>query len=82
MPKMLSLDNISQIAIPALTVGSYILTSLKHPEWGLLLAFASQPFWLYSSYKSYKQAGQSGIFLNTVVMTFVILFGIINYWLL
>lgn len=75
-------DQTCQVAIPALTVGGFALTGLKYPEWGLIVSLIAQPFWLYSSYKAYKEAGQGGILLSSVIMTFVILLGIINYWLL
>lgn len=73
-------DQVSQVAIPLLTVGGYLLTSLKYPEWGLVISLFAQPFWLYSSYKAYRTAGQSGLLMNSVIMTFVIAFGILNYW--
>lgn len=76
------MDDISQYAIPLFTVGGYALTGLKYPEGGMLVCLAAQPFWLYSSYRSYRKAGQSGIFISSIIMTFVILFGVINYWIL
>lgn len=75
------LDKLSQFAIPLLTALGYFLTSLKYPEWGLVVSLLAQPFWLLSSYKAYRTAGQIGLFVNSVIMTFVIAFGIINYWL-
>lgn len=75
------LDRASQFAIPLLTVGGYALTGLKQPEWGLIISLIAQPFWLYSSHKAYKEAGQGGLFATSIVMTIVIVLGIINYWL-
>lgn len=75
-------DKATQIAIPTLTTGSQILISLKYPQWGLIVLILAQPFWLYSTWKSYKQADQIGIFVNTVIYTVITIFGIINYWIL
>ncbi|KKP90537.1 MAG: hypothetical protein US57_C0001G0011 [Candidatus Moranbacteria bacterium GW2011_GWC2_37_73] len=70
----------TQVALPALTLGGQLAIALKFPKYGLVLALASQPFWLYSSWKAYKQAGQIGIFVNTVFFCLVTLFGVVNYW--
>ena len=75
-------DRFAQFALPSLTIGAQIITALKYPEWGLVVNLAAQPFWLYSSWKAYKQAGQSGVLVTTIIMTIVLTFGIINYWLL
>jgi hypothetical protein len=72
----------SQIAIPVFTIGGQLAIALKFPQWGLLFALVSQPFWLYSSWKSYKKAGQIGIFINTVMFLLVTIFGVLNYWVL
>ncbi|EKE19756.1 MAG: hypothetical protein ACD_8C00113G0004 [uncultured bacterium] len=76
------INKFSQFAIPILTVGAQIITALKYPQYGLIVNLLAQPFWLYSSWKSYKEAGQIGIFVNTVVFSLVTLGGIINYWFL
>lgn len=76
------LDSISQFAIPSLTIGAQVATSLKYPEWGLVINLMAQPFWLYSTWKSYKQAGQIGILITTIIFMIVTTIGIINYWLL
>jgi len=73
---------ITQIAIPVLTVSTQIAIALKYPQWGLIINMIAQPFWLYSSWKAYKKAGQIGIFITTILITFIIGFGIVNYWLL
>jgi hypothetical protein len=75
-------NSLTQVAIPVLTLGGQVFTSMRIPQWGLILLLFAQPFWLYSSWKSYKQAGQIGIFINTVAFTVVTIFGVINYWLL
>jgi hypothetical protein len=75
-------NNITQFALPGLTIGAQVATALKFPEFGLIINLAAQPFWLYSSWKAYKQAGQGGILVTSVVFTIVAAFGIINYWFL
>ena len=75
-------NNVSQFAIPSLTIGAQIATSLKFPQYGLILNLLAQPFWLYSSWKAYKNAGQSGILVTTIIFTIITMMGIINYWLL
>lgn len=82
MNKEKVINHTSQFAIPILTIGGQIATSLKFPQWGLVIALASQPFWLYSSWKSYKQAGQIGMLVNTIVFIFVTIAGVINYWIM
>lgn len=76
------MDIMSQFAIPSLTIGGQIMIALKYPQYGLLLNLIAQPFWLYSTWKSYKKAGQVGIFINTVAFAVVTLLGLLNYWFL
>ena len=73
---------IGQFALPGLTILAQIATSAKYPQIGLIIGLAAQPFWLYSSWKAYKQAGQSGLVVNTIIMTVIIAIGVINYWFL
>jgi hypothetical protein len=75
-------NSAAQVALPTLTIGAQIAIALKYPQWGLIINLASQPFWLYSSWKSYKEAGQVGILITTVIFTFITILGIINYWFL
>jgi hypothetical protein len=76
------LNAITQVAIPTLTVASYIITAMKHPEIGLIVNLCAEPFRFYSARKSYKEAGQYGLVLVTIVITIVLIGGIINYrWL-
>ena len=82
MQKEKLFDKTTQFAIPGLTIAAQVVISAKHPEWGLFLNLASQPFWLYSSWKAYKNAGQVGILITTIIMIFVISFGLVNYWIL
>lgn len=73
-------NKLSQIAIPVFTISSLLAISFKYPQWGLILNLIAQPFWLYSTWRAYKSAGQLGMFVNTVIMTLIIGFGIVNYW--
>ncbi|PLX21056.1 hypothetical protein C0584_04715 [Candidatus Parcubacteria bacterium] len=73
-------DRSSQIAIPLFTLSGILAISLKHPALGLVLNLTAQPFWIYSTWKSYKKAGQIGMFINTIVMTLITVFGVLNYW--
>ncbi len=73
-------DKLTQILLPVLTVGGYFLTANKMPKAGFIIATISQVFWLYTSYQSYKKAGQVGILITTIVMTIINLYGIYNWW--
>ena len=81
MEKDKSLFNtITQVAIPVLTVGTQIAIALRYPQWGLVINLISQPFWIYSSWKAYKNAGQVGLLVTTLMVTIVIFLGIIIYF--
>lgn len=73
---------LGQAILPTLTIVGQIMVSIKLPEWGLLVSLLAQPFWLYSTWISYKKAGQTGMFINAVIMTVIIAGGAINYWFL
>ena len=73
-------NTITQIAIPVLTVGTQIAIALKYPQWSLVINLISQPFWIYSSWKAYKKAGQVGLLVTTLMVTVVICLGIFNYF--
>lgn len=75
-------NSITQFAIPILTISGQIVLSLKFPQWALLINLSAQPFWLYSSWKAYKNSGQIGMFINTILMAIIISLGLINYWIL
>ncbi len=75
-------NSVAQVALPTLTIGGQIAIALKYPQWGLIIGLISQPFWLYSAWKSYKEAGQIGILITTTIITVVLILGIINYWFL
>jgi len=76
-----SFNTLTQVAIPVLTVGTQLFIAMKLPQWGLIVNFIAQPFWLYSSWKSYKQAGQIGLLVTTILVTIIIGLGLINYWI-
>jgi hypothetical protein len=82
MQKYLTFNNLAQICIVSFTLLGFLLTALKLPQWGLISNLLSQPFWFYSSYKSWKNADQFGFFITTIIITGVLLFGVINYWIL
>ncbi|MFA6077097.1 MAG: hypothetical protein WC735_03420 [Candidatus Paceibacterota bacterium] len=82
MRNYLNFNGFVQVSIVFFTLLGFLLTALKLPEWGLISNLVSQPFWLYSSYKSWKNADQIGAFISTLILTAVILFGVINYWFL
>ncbi len=71
-----------QAGLVIFTMLGFALTSLKMPEWGLVSNLASEVFWLYSAYRSWKEANQIGIFITTIIITFILVAGVINYWFL
>jgi hypothetical protein len=73
------INAITQIALPALTIASYTITAMKHPEIGLIVNLCAEPFRFYSAWKSYKEAGQYGLVLVTIIITIILILGIINY---
>jgi succinate dehydrogenase/fumarate reductase cytochrome b subunit len=75
-------DLLTQFALPGFTIISYLLTAMKHPEFGLVMSLMAQPFWLYSTWKAYKKLGQIGMFVTSVVITIIVGVGVINYWFL
>jgi riboflavin transporter FmnP len=75
-------DKATQILLPILTILGFLFTSLKNPELGLIFNLISQVFWLYSAWQSWKKAGQIGIFITSIIITLILLYGVINYWIL
>jgi len=82
MQKYLTFNNLAQVCLVLFTMLGFLLTALKLPEYGLIANMTSQVFWLYSSYKSWKNADQIGAFVTTLMITVILFFGIINYWIL
>ncbi|GEM_PF-469714 len=75
-------NTITQFALPTLTIIGFTLTASKNPRIGLLFNLVAQVFWVYSSYKAWKKAGQLGMFITSIIITVVVLYGLINYWFL
>jgi Flp pilus assembly pilin Flp len=73
-------DKTVQVLLPVVAVLSWLLTSIKHPEYGLIVAFIAQSLWLYVTYYGWKKANQVGGFITTVFEIAIITFGIFNYW--
>ncbi len=71
-----------QTGLVAFTMAGFLMTSLKLPEYGLLLNLVAQIFWFYSAYRAWKEANQYGILINTILLTIIIAAGVINYWIL
>ena len=80
--KRISFNTVAQICLTIFTVLGFALTSFKLPQYGLIAAFVSQVFWLYSSYKAWRNANQIGIFITTLFIIVTIIWGLINYWAL
>jgi hypothetical protein len=75
-------NTFAQICLTVFTVSGFLLTSLKLPQYGLIASLVSQIFWLYASYKAWKEAKQVGIFITTIFVVLTVLAGVINYWFL
>lgn len=82
MKNLFTFNAFMQVGLTGFTLLGILFTSLKMPEYGLILILISEVFWLYSSYKAWKEAGQIGIMITTVVYTVVVIGGVINYWFL
>ena len=82
MRRLFSFNTFMQAGLVGFTVLGFLLTALKLPQYGLLANLVSQVFWLYSSYKAWKEADQAGIFITTVIIMAVLVCGIVNYWFL
>src|SRR5262249_20631569 len=59
----------------------FLLTSLKLPHYGVIANLVGQVFWLYSSYRAWREADQIGIFISTICITLILAYGVTNYWL-
>ena len=70
-----------QIGLVFFTMLGFLLTALKFPQYGLVSNLTSQIFWLYSSYKAWREANQIGILINAVCITLILVYGVANYWL-
>jgi hypothetical protein len=79
-PERRSFNNLMQVGLVGFTMLGFLLTSLKLPQYGLVANLVSEIFWLYSTYKAWKEADQLGMFINTLIVTAILIFGVINYW--
>ncbi len=75
------LQKFTQVLLPLLTLIAQFLTASGMPKYGLIFNMLSQPFWLYSSWRAYKDAKQSGILITTIFYIVITTWGIINYWM-
>jgi hypothetical protein len=82
MKSRLSLNGVMQIGLVGLTGLGFLLTSLKLPQYGVVANLAAQIFWLYSSYRAWREADQIGIFITTICITLILVGGVVNYWFL
>ena len=71
-----------QVCLPLFTLGSFVLVSLKQPQYSVIAGLISEVFWAYAAYRAWKEAGQWGIALTTVIATFIFAYGVLNYWFL
>ena len=69
-----------QIGLVGFTMFGFALTAFKLPQYGLISNLISEVFWMYSSYRAWKEADQIGVFITTLCITVIIIGGIINYW--
>jgi len=72
---------VMQIGLVVCTGLGFLLTSLKLPHYGVIANLIGQVFWLYSSYRAWREADQIGIFISTVIITLILIYGVTNYWL-
>jgi hypothetical protein len=71
MNDIVSFNNIVQIGLIGFTGLGFLLTSLKRPQYGLIANLVGQIFWLYSSYRAWREADQLGIFVSTIFVTII-----------
>ncbi len=70
-----------QIGLVVFTSLGFLLTSLKLPHYGVIANLIGQVFWLYSSYRAWREADQIGILISTICITLILVYGVTNYWL-
>jgi hypothetical protein len=80
MSEILSFNGFVQVGLIGFTGLGFLLTSLKRPQYGLIFNLAAQVFWLYSSYRAWREADQFGIFATTICITIILIYGVANYW--
>lgn len=72
----------TQVLLPTLTILGFLFTSLKRPDLGLIFNLSAQIFWFYAAWQAWKKANQIGILITTFIITIVLLYGVINYWII
>jgi hypothetical protein len=82
MRNFLSVNLLMQVGLVGFTAIGFLLTSLKWPEYGVIVNFISQFFWLYSGYIAWREANHIGVFIVSIILTVVLMVGVINYWVL
>lgn len=75
-------NSLMQAGLIGFTVLGFLLTSLKLPQYGLISNLVAEIFWLYSSYKAWKEANQVGILIATIFIGLILIAGVVNYWFL
>lgn len=73
-------NRIMQVGLIAFTVLGFLLTSLKMPQYGVISNLVGQVFWVYSSYRAWREADQIGIFIASILITLILMFAVANYW--
>lgn len=81
MNRRLTLNTLMQVGLVGFTGLGFLLTSLKLPQYGVIANMIAQIFWLYSSYRAWRQADQVGIFIATLLITLILVGGVFNYWI-
>jgi len=66
--------------MPGFTTLGFLLVALKLPQYGVIAGLISEIFWLYASWRAWKEADQIGIFINTILATIIFAYGVLNYW--
>ncbi len=82
MQKWFTLNTFMQAGLVVFTMGGFLLTALKMPQYGLVSNLISEIFWFYASYKAWKEANQFGVMITTLMITCILVYGVINYWML
>jgi len=55
-----NLNIVMQIGLVAFTALGFLFTSMKLPHYGVAANLVGQIFWLYSSYRAWREADQIG----------------------
>ena len=76
------LNAFMQAGLLVFTMFGFLLTGMKLPQYGLIVNMIAQVFWFYASYRAWKEADQYGIMINTIIVTGVVIYGVLNYWVL